>query len=255
MSQHGVESSPFGKTSRRGFLKAAAAWGVAVPALAPTRLSRANPAPHSILAYVGTYSSPQGAEGAIGRGQGIYLFEMNSATGALVQRELFPNGDNPACLAFDPSRTHLYSANETRNYQGASAGSLSAYAIDRNNGHLTLLNIVSSEGAGPTHLHVHPSGKFVLVACYFEGSVAVFPIRANGELGPATDVIHDQGPVSKKHSTNAPPGSFAFSGHDKTHDHMILPDPAGRFVVAADIGLDRILVWKFDAENGKLVPQ
>jgi 6-phosphogluconolactonase (cycloisomerase 2 family) len=140
------------------------------------------------------------------------------------------------------------------NYQGANSGSVSAYTINRASGHLTLLNTVSSEGANPTHLSIHPSGKFVLVANYFGGTVAVLPIHANGELGPATDVVHDQGTVGQEHATSAPPGSFAISGHDKPHAHMIQSDPAGRFIFAADLGLDRILVWKFDAEKGKLAP-
>jgi len=140
------------------------------------------------------------------------------------------------------------------NYQGANTGSVSAYSIDRQSGHLTLLNTVRSEGANPTHLSIHPSGKFVLVASYFGGTVAVLPIQADGELGAATDVSHDQGEVGPEHASSAPPGSFAISGHDKPHAHMVLPDAAGRFVLAADLGLDRILVWKFDAEHGKLMP-
>jgi 6-phosphogluconolactonase (cycloisomerase 2 family) len=132
-------------------------------------------------------------EGARGRGQGICLFEMNPATGTLKQREQFPNGTNPSWLAFDPSRTHLYAANEVSNFAGSNSGSVTAYAIDRENGHLPLLNSVSSEGAGPAHLSVHPSGRLVLVANYHGGTVAVLAIRANGELGPATEVIHDRG--------------------------------------------------------------
>jgi 6-phosphogluconolactonase (cycloisomerase 2 family) len=140
------------------------------------------------------------------------------------------------------------------NFQGANSGSVSAYTIDRASGHLTLLNSVSSEGANPTHLSIHPSGKFLLVANYFGGSVAVLPIRDSGELGPATDVVHDQGTVGREHATSAPPGSLVIHGHDKPHAHMIQSDPAGRFVFAADVALDRIFVWKFDAEKGRLVP-
>jgi len=201
-----------------------------------------------LLAYVGSYSSPQGPEGSHGNGQGIYLFEMNTTTGALAQRAVFLNPSNPSWLAFDPSRTHVYSANETAD------GSASAYAVDRANGHLTLMNTVSSEGAGPAHLSVHPSGKFVLVANYAGGTVAVLPILADGKLGKATDVKHDQGPVGPVHAASAPPGSFAISGHDRVHAHMIQSDPSGRYVLSADLALDRILVWKFDAVRGTLAP-
>ena len=120
-------------------------------------------------------------------------------------------------------------------------------------GHLTLLNTVSSEGAGPAHLSIHPSGKYVLAANYAGGTVAVLPIQENGELGSATDVVQDQGVVGPEHAHSAPVGSFAISGHDKPHAHMIQADAGGRFVFASDLGLDRIFIWKFDVENGKLI--
>src|SRR2546427_1920116 len=233
-----------GKSSRREFLRGAAA--IALTGRGFMSLGR------PVLAYVGTYSSPQGPEGAIGRGQGIYLFEMNAATGALRQRDVFPSDSNPSWLALNPSRTHLYSANEISNYKRTNAGSISAYSIDRPTGRLTILNTVSSEGAGPAHLSVHPSGKYVFVANYHGGAVAVLPIRSNCELGPPTDVKHDQGTVGPTHAASAPHGSFAISGHDRPHAHMIQSDPAGRFVLASDLGLDQILVWRFDVERGML---
>jgi 6-phosphogluconolactonase (cycloisomerase 2 family) len=242
------------RTSRRSFLQAAAATAAMAPALARAGQSSSSSAPRRILACAGTYSSPQGPEGSKGRGQGIYVFEMNPASGALTQREVIPNDANPACLALAPSGAHLYSANEVSNFAGGSAGSVSAYAVDRASQHLTLLNTVSSEGAGPAHLSVHPSGKYVLVANYVGGCVAVLPIRASGELGAATDVVHDQGAVGPEHAHSAPPGSFAISGHEQPHAHMIQADAAGRIVFAADLGLDRIFIWKFDLENGKLTP-
>ena len=160
-------------------------------------------------------------------------------------------GTSPSALAFNPARTHLYSANETERTGDAEAGSVSAFAIAPD-GTLRLLNTVSSGGKGPAHLSVHPAGKFVLVANYFGGAVAVLPILPDGRLGAATDVKKDAGAVGPKKATNAPPGSFAISGHDQTHAHMIEADPAGRFVLHVDLGLDQILVWKFDTEKGIL---
>ncbi len=253
MSLRGMERLIFGGSSRREFLKSAAVLGGAIPALADAQESRRDVGRRPIFAYVGSYSLPEGPDGSIGRGQGIYVFELNPVTGDLVQREVIHRDTNPSFTALDSSGTHLYSVNWTANYEGTHSGSVSAYSTDRATGHLTLLNTVSSEGANPTHLSVHPSGKFVLVANYFGGTVAVLPILANGELGTATDVVHDQGTVGPEHAASAPPGSFAISGHDNSHAHMILPDAAGRFVLAADLGLDRIFVWKFDAEKGKLV--
>ena len=86
---------------------------------------------------------------------------------------------------------------------------------------MKLLNTVSSGGAGPAHLSIHPSGRFVLAANYFGGSVAVLPVLADGSLGPASDFIKDIGTVGPRKATNAPPGSFAISGHDQPHAHMI----------------------------------
>jgi 6-phosphogluconolactonase (cycloisomerase 2 family) len=229
---------------RRGFLKSAAAFAAGFPARGAD----------AVLAYVGTYSSPKGPEGSKGYGKGIYLFQMDPSTGTLTLREVFASDANPSWLAFDPSRTHLYAANETDTYQGASSGSVSAYSIDRSSGRLTPLNTVSSQGAGPAHLSVHPSGKYVLVANYAGGTVAVLPIRPDGSLGPATDVKHDAGPVGPVRAASAPPGSFAISGHERPHAHMVQSDPSGRFVLSADLAMDQILIWKFDAGKGTLSP-
>jgi len=243
-----------GKTSRRDFLRSAAALAVAHPLFLPVAKSKPSRGVRPVLAYVGTYSSPQGPEGAVGHGQGIYLFEMHPETGALSQRDVVPNDSNPSWLALDPARTHLYSANEISNYQGTPSGSVSAYSIGLPSGHLTLLNTVSSEGAGPAHLSVHPSGKYVFVANYHGGTVAVLPVQPNGELGPATDVIHDSGTIGPSRAASAPSGSFAISGHDKPHAHMVQSDATGKFVFASDLGLDRIFIWKFAVDSGKLSP-
>jgi 6-phosphogluconolactonase (cycloisomerase 2 family) len=178
---------------------------------------------------------------------------MDPSSGALTQRAVFASDANPAWLALDPSRTHLYSANETTTYRDADSGSVSAYAINRASGELTLLNTVSSEGAGPAHLSVHPAGKHVLVANYAGGTVAVLPLGANGELGAATDVKTGRGAVGPARAASAPRGSFAISGHEHPHAHMIASDPTGRFVLSSDLGRDVIFIWKFDVASGRLV--
>jgi 6-phosphogluconolactonase (cycloisomerase 2 family) len=230
---------------RREFLKSAAAVAGAARAAAQSRLR---------LAYVASYSSPQGPEGSLGRGAGIYLFAMDPATGALAQREVFPNPDNPSWLALDKARSRLYSANETADYQGKASGSVSAYTVEPSSGRLTLLNTQSSQGAGPCYASVHPSGRYVLVANYHGGTVAALPIGPNGTLGAATDVKNDEGQPGPVHAASAPRGSFAISGHDRPHAHMVQADPSGRFVLSTDLGLDEILVWRFDVETGKLRP-
>jgi 6-phosphogluconolactonase len=246
------EHEPRVSRSRRHFLRSGAALAVSGPALRAMGQSPAHETRGPILAYVGTYSSPQGPEGSTGNGRGIYLFAMDPGTGALSHREVFSDGSNPSWLAFDPSRTYLYAAHETATFEGSNSGSVGAFSINRSNGHLTLLNTVSSGGAGPAHLSVHPSGKHVFVANYAGGTVAVLPIRGDGQLGTATDIKQDRGAVGSIHATSAPPGSFAISGHDAPHAHMIQSDPSGQFVLSTDLGLDQIFIWKFDSKAGTL---
>lgn len=213
-----------------------------------------------LMAYVGTYSSPLKNMKATqvdlppGNGRGIHLFQVDRTSGAMKECGVVEMGTSPSCLAFDAAKDHLYSANETERVGDEEAGTVSAFAVNPVDGKLKLLNTVSSGGKGPAHLSVHPSGKFVLVANYFGGSVAVLPILPDGSLGQATDIKKDAGTVGPKKPTNGPPGSFAFSGHDQTHAHMIEADPSGRFVLSVDLGLDQILSWKFDAAKGTLTP-
>jgi 6-phosphogluconolactonase (cycloisomerase 2 family) len=178
---------------------------------------------------------------------------MNPESGELTLREVTATNANPSWLALNADRTRLYSANETASYQGEKSGSVSAYSVDRTTGHLTLLNTVSSQGAGPAHLSIHPAGKHILVANYHGGTVAVLPLGEKGELKAASDVQHGQGDVGPAQATSAPPGSFAISGHESPHIHMIQSDPAGRYIIAADLGRDRLFIWKFDAEKGRLL--
>jgi 6-phosphogluconolactonase (cycloisomerase 2 family) len=239
--------------SRRSFITDAVAVGAALPALARAGQGSHGAKRKSILAYVGTYSSPQGPEGSKGNGPGIYVYEVDPSSGALKNPKVFEDHTNPAWLAFDPSKKYLYAANEINDYQGQKSGAATAFSIDPSSGSLTKLNTVSSEGAGPAHLSVHPSGKYVFCANYAGGTFSVLPVEADGKLGKATDVQRDSGQLGPIHAQNAPAGSFAISGHDRPHGHMIESDPAGKFVVGADLALDRLHVWKFDAEKGKLI--
>jgi 6-phosphogluconolactonase len=213
-----------------------------------------------LIAYVGTFSSP--LHGVLptqvdlppGNGRGIHLFKVNRATGALTPAGIHEMGTSPSRLTLNANGTRLYSSNETDRVGVNKEGTVSAFSIDQADGHLALLNTVSSGGAGPTYVSVHPSEKFLLVANYFGGSVAVLPILPDGRLGKATDVKSDVGNIGPTRATNAPRGSFAFSGHDRTHAHMIQADPSGRFVLHVDLGLDQIFVWKFDEQTGVLTP-
>ena len=247
-------------SSRRSFLKSSVAVAGATPLLGGLLLAQAKEADKPLIAYVGTFSSPlrdvlpTQVDLPPGNGRGIHLFQVNRTTGAMTPAGVHEMGTSPSCLALNPAGTRLYSANETDRQGDAKEGTVSAFAINRADGKLELLNTVRSGGAGPTYVSVHPSGRFVLVANYFGGSVAVLPILADGRLGAATDVKNDGGKIGPTKATNAPPGSFAFSGHDRTHAHMIEADPSGRFVLHVDLGLDKIYVWKFDDTKGVLTP-
>jgi 6-phosphogluconolactonase (cycloisomerase 2 family) len=246
-------------SSRRSFLKTS----TALAAFAPlTRFRpRAQPgAAAPLVAYVGTFSSPlrdtlpTQVDLPPGNGRGIHLFHVDRTTGALTPIGIAEMGTSPSCLALNATGSRLYSANETDRAGEDKQGSVSAFAVNRRDGRLDLLNAARSGGAGPTYVSVHPGGRHLLVANYFAGSVSVLPILDDGRLGETSDVKIDAGEVGPKRATHAPPGSFAVSGHDRTHAHMIQADPSGRRVLHVDLGLDKIFVWTFDAERGVLTP-
>jgi 6-phosphogluconolactonase len=246
--------------TRRSFLHSSVALAGTTPLVAASRSAQSDDPGAPLIAYVGTFSSPlrdmlpTQVDLPPGNGRGIHLFRVNRSTGALTPAGIHEMGNSPSCLVSNAAGTRLYSANETDRVGEDKEGTVSAFSVDRVDGHLTSLNTVRSGGAGPTYVSIHPSGRFVLVANYFGGSVAVLPILPDGRLGDATDVKKDSGKLGHTKATSAPPGSFAISGHDRTHAHMIQSDPAGRFVLHVDLGLDRLFVWKFDQEKGVLTP-
>jgi 6-phosphogluconolactonase len=213
-----------------------------------------------LFAYIGTFSSslhdvlPTQVDLPPGNGRGIHIFRVERATGALTPAGMSEMGTSPSCLVLNAAGTRLYSTNETDRVGPHGEGTLSAFAVDSRHGGLKLLNTVPTGGAGPTYVSLHPSGRFAFVANYFGGSVAVLPISDDGRLGTATDVKLDSGLVGPTRATSAPSGSFAKSGHDRTHAHMIQADRSGHFALHTDLGLDRIFVWKFDEQHGMLTP-
>jgi 6-phosphogluconolactonase (cycloisomerase 2 family) len=249
---------PLINRSRRSFLKTGLTIAGATALPAGFLRAQPNAAAGQLFAYVGTFSSPLSdvlptqVDLPPGNGRGIHLFRVDRTTGALTPAGVHEMGTSPSHLAVNAAGTRLYSANETDHTGPDKAGTISAFAINRADGALTPINTVGSGGAGPTYVSVHPSGRFLLVANYFGGSVAVLPIHDDGRLGDATDVKAPDGRVGPTKATNAPAGSFAISGHDRTHAHMVQADPSGRFVLHVDLGLDKVFVWKFDATKGTL---
>ena len=252
--------------SRRTFLKTSMALGGATSlsggllavSASDEQSGALSSAAGPMMAYVGTFSSPlkdmlpTQVDLPPGNGLGIHIFQVDRITGKMTPAGIYESGTSPSCLALNAAGTHLYSANETDRVGENKEGTVSSFAINQTGEKLELLNTVRSGGAGPTYVSIHPTGRFLLVANYFGGSVSVLPILADGRLGEATDVKNDAGKLGPTKATNAPRGSFAFSGHDRTHAHMIQADPSGRFVLHVDLGLDQIFVWKFDDQKGLL---
>ncbi len=231
-----------GSISRRALLKGAAALAIAPG----TSFRVLGAAPDSVLAYVSTYTP---------NGQGIYLFSLDLKTGLLTQIKVVAKIPSPSWIATHPNGNFLYAVNEVSNFTTSPpSGSVTAFAIDRGTADLTLINVVSSQGAGPAHLSVDPLGQFVFVANYGGGSFAVLPIQADGSLGNAAFVQQDIDSVGPTKATNGPPGSFAISGHDAPHAHMIQADAAGKYVFGADLGQDRIYIWTLSRPSGQLIP-
>lgn len=246
--------------SRRSFLTTSIALAGTTALTADSINAHADDTSRPLLAYVGTFSSPlkdvlpTQVDLPPGNGRGIHIFQVNRQSGAMTPSGIYELGTSPSCLVLNSAKTHLYSANETDRVGESKEGTVSAFSINRADGQLTLLNTVRSGGAGPTYVSIHPSGRFLLVANYFGGSVAVVPILPDGRLGEPADIKNDSGKIGPAKATNAPPGSFAFSGHDRTHAHMIEADHLGRFVLHVDLGLDQIFIWKIDDKTGALTP-
>lgn len=230
------------RPTRRDFLKGASA--LAIASAASLRAPAQRPS-FSTHAYVGSYT------GKAGNGEGIYLFNYEAASGLLRDKQLVAKTPSPSWIVVHPSRRFLYAVNEVDDFHGNS-GSVSAFSIDAATGALSAINSVSSEGAEPAHISIDATGNFALVANYGGGSIAVLPILPTGALGAAIDIRRHQGSLGAAKASSAPNGSFAISGHDAPHAHMIAVSPDNRFVITTDLGQDRIYIYAFDSKTGKL---
>src|SRR3954471_8338026 len=225
---------------------------VAVTALMAA-LGSANAA-YAARAYIGTYTpDPADARsGANNHGQGIYLVNINDATGAPSAPKLVAQSLSPTWMTLSADHKFLYAVNEIASYGANKSGSITAYAVDGASGALKQLNVVDSGGSIPCYVSIHPSGKFLLVANYTGGSYSVTRIKPDGSLGEMTDNVKPQGPMSVYQAPDRPVGMFGSKVPHGSHGHMILADPSGQYVVGADAGRDQIFVWKLDTNTGKL---
>lgn len=214
--------------------------GIGASALGP--LSNAfgaeAPGPHNseMYLYVGTYTSGES------RSEGIYILRFETRTGKITPHKIVGGVEEPSFLAIDPKGRYLFAVNETVEYQERKSGAVSSFAIGRDDGSLTFLNKQASMGGAPCHLTSSRDGKFVLVANYVGGNVAVLPVNRDGTLGEAIDVEQHFGSGPNK------------ARQESAHAHSIMLDRRGHYAFANDLGIDKILIYKFDGTNGRLHP-
>lgn len=192
-------------------------------------------APKRYLAYIGTYTEKT-------KSKGIYAFRFEDASGKLSPIGVASETPNPSFLALHPSGKYLYAVNETGEFGDEKSGGVSAFSINRKTGKLTLLNQVASQGAGPCHISLDKTGRYVLVANYDAGTVAVFPVQDSGQLGKYTGFAKHTGQGPNKER------------QEGAHAHWIATSPDNQFLLAADLGIDRILVSKFHLPDGAFTP-
>src|SRR5712671_6472118 len=185
------------------------------------------------LVYVGTYTNKTTSKG-------IYVYNFDPGTGKLTSLGVAAESEDPSFLAVHPSGKYLYAVNEIDHFGAQKSGAVSAFSIDHKTGKLALLNQAATQGAGPCHISLDKSGKFVLVANYDGGSVAVFPVREDGSIAPASAFVQHSGSSVNKERQEGP------------HAHWISTSPDNRFALAADLGLDEILIYRFNAGKGTL---
>lgn len=182
-------------------------------------------ADNSRFVYIGTYTR--------GESEGIYVFRMDPQTGKWGDKKLAAEVENPSFLALHPNGRFLYAVGEM-----AAGGTVSAFAIDSASGELALLNQQPSGGGGPCHVSVDPSGRTVLVANYGGGSVSTFPLQEDGKLGEQAGFQQHRGTGPNADRQKGP------------HAHSIHVDPSGKFALAADLGIDRVRVYRVTEDGG-----
>ncbi|MBA4121617.1 MAG: lactonase family protein [Acidobacteria bacterium] len=187
-----------------------------------------------MLVYIGTYTSGKS------KSEGIYIYKLNLLIGELKPYKTIKNVVEPSFLAIDKQHRYLYAVNETEKFEGKNSGAISAFVINQTDGDLQFLNKQPSLGGAPCHVSVSDNGKFVLVANYLGGNVAVFPVEKDGKLGASIDLEQHSGTGANKDRQEA------------AHAHSINFDKNNRYAVACDLGIDKILVYRFDSKTGKL---
>jgi 6-phosphogluconolactonase len=194
----------------------------------------AEQAPDSWRVYIGTYTG--------GKSEGVYMLRLDTETGQLENLGLAGAVDNPSFLALHPEKPLLYSVGQGLDADGKQRGMASALAMNPADGKLSLINQEVTVGEGPCHVAVDSAGRHILAANYSSGSVAVLPITEDGSLGAATDFEQHEGFSVNPKRQEGP------------HAHCVKLDPAGKFAFVIDLGLDRIMIYRYDDAEGTLEP-
>ena len=187
-----------------------------------------------LMVYVGTRAP---------RDEGIYVFRMDGSTGKMEFASSIATGlNNPSYIAIDHQHRYLYAGNEVGESSGGPEAAVTAFAISPGSGELSYLDKRATGGEWPCFLAVDKTDKFVLVSNYLSGSVAVLPIQGDGRLGQATDLVQHQGSSIIPERQKGP------------HPHSVQVDPANRYVIVPDLGVDKVFVYRLDLTEGKLIP-
>jgi len=197
------------------------------------------------LVYVGTYTEPiLFGTGRIlqGKGEGIYIYRLDLSSGVMERIGKATGITNPSYLAFDSTRRFLYAVNELKTYEDKPTGTISSFAVDPKTGKLEFLNKRLTHGTDPCHVLVDKKGKYVFVANFMSGSICVLPVLDDGSLGEASDFIQHQGSGIDPARQKGP------------HAHAVTLDRTNRFAFVPDLGLDKLMVYKFDPRRGMLEP-
>jgi 6-phosphogluconolactonase len=187
------------------------------------------------LLYVGTYTTKQTSKG-------IYAFRFDASTGKLTPTGLAAESADPSFVVVHPNGKYLYAVNELANFNGFQAGAVSSFAIDSKTGTLKALNQVSTHGPGPCFISLDKTGAYVLVANYDGGSLATFRIQDDGSLSLMVGFVQHSGSSVDKQRQEGP------------HAHWIGTSPDNHFALAADLGLDDVMIYHFNADTGLLTP-
>ncbi|HEV2123783.1 MAG TPA: lactonase family protein, partial [Chloroflexota bacterium] len=191
-----------------------------------------------MFVYVGTFTG----EGDQAKAKGISVYRLDQETGALSHVQTVEDLNSPTFVALHPHKPFLYSVERKWHDPARNDGAVTAFSIDAQSGKLTLLNRQSSGGQSPAYVGVHPTGRYAFAANYGSGHVTAIPIGADGRLDEPTSVVHHQGKSTNPRRQEGP------------HAHFITSDPSGQYVLSCDLGIDRVMIYRFNPEDGKLNP-